>query len=77
MRCAKRPPVRNKIDLSDPVQVRAWKRRLGLSTSDLQRVVQKVGNSISAVTKEIELERMPAEPPPGASPEQSNVPALA
>jgi hypothetical protein len=77
MRCAKHPPVRNKIDLSDPSQVRAWKRRLGLSTSDLQRVVEKVGNSISAVTKEIELERMPAETPPGAGPEQPTVPALA
>ena len=65
MRCAKYPPIRNKIDLSDPGQVRAWKRRLGLSTSDLQRIVEKVGNSISAVTKEIELERMPGNPAGG------------
>ena len=77
MRCAKYPPIRNKIDLSDPGQVRAWKRRLGLSTSDLQRIVEKVGNSISAVTKEIELERMPAQTPPEAGLEQSTVPALA
>src|SRR5277367_2608795 len=49
MRCSKQPPVRNKIDLSDPSQVRVMKRRLGLSTGDLQRVVEKVGNSISAV----------------------------
>jgi hypothetical protein len=47
MRCAKHPPIRNKIDLSDPGQVRAWKRRLGLSTSDLQRIVEKVGNSLA------------------------------
>jgi len=77
MRCTKRPPVRNKIDLSDPGQVRAWKRRLGLSTSDLQRVVQKVGNSVSAVTKELELQRIPAEIPPVAAPEQPTIPALA
>ena len=77
MRCAKHPPIRNKIDLSDPGQVRAWKRRLGLSTSDLQRIVEKVGNSISAVTKEIELERMPAETPLVVEPEQPTVPALA
>jgi hypothetical protein len=60
MRCAKHPIVRNKIDLTDPNQVRAWRRRLEVSTDDLQRVVEKVGVSISAVTKEIELERMPA-----------------
>jgi hypothetical protein len=76
MRCSKHPAVRNKIDLSDPSQVRVMKRRLGLSISDLQRVVKKVGNSISAVTKEIELERMRAENPPGAGPEQSIVAAL-
>jgi hypothetical protein len=76
MRCAKRPPVRNKIDLSDPGQVRAWKRRLGLSTNDLQRVIQKVGNSISAVTKEIELERMAAENPQGAGACEPTVSAL-
>jgi hypothetical protein len=50
---------------------------LGLSTSDLQRIVENVGNSISAVTKEIELERMPAQTPPEAGLEQSTVPALA
>lgn len=74
MRCAKHPPIRNKIDSSDPGQVRAWKRRLGLSTSDLQRIIEKVGNSISAITKEIELERMPAESPPVADPEQPAAP---
>jgi Protein of unknown function (DUF3606) len=64
MRSAKRPPIRNRIDLSDPGQVRAWKRRLGLSTNDLQRVIEKVGNSITAVTKEIELERASGESTP-------------
>jgi hypothetical protein len=73
MLCAKHPPVRNKIDLSDPGQVRVWKRRLGLSTSDLRRVVEKVGNSISAVTKEIELERTPADTLPAAESEQPSV----
>ena len=77
MRCAKHRPIRNKIDLSDPGQVRAWKRRLGLSTSDLQRIVEKVGNSISAVTKEIELERMPTEIPLVPDREQPTVPDLA
>ena len=60
MRCAKHPVIRNKIDLTDPNQVRVWKRRLGVSTEDLQRMVEKVGDSISAVTKQPELERTPA-----------------
>jgi hypothetical protein len=60
MRCAKHPIVRNKIDLTDANQVRAWRRRLGVSPDELQRVVEKVRVSISAVTKEIELERTPA-----------------
>jgi hypothetical protein len=77
MRCAKHPAIRNKIDFSDPGQLRAWKRRLGLSTSDLERIVEKVGNSISAVTKEINLERMPTVTPPAADPEQPTVPAMA
>jgi uncharacterized protein YjcR len=57
MRRAKHPVIRNKIDLTDPNQVRSWKRRLGVSTEDLQRIVEKVGDSISAVTKEIELKK--------------------
>jgi uncharacterized protein YjcR len=60
MRRAKHPVIRNKIDLTDPNQVRSWKRRLGFSTEDLQRIVEKVGDSISAVTKEIELKKTPA-----------------
>jgi hypothetical protein len=60
MRYAKHPVIRNKIDLTDPNQVRTWKRRLGVSAEDLQRIVEKVGDSISAVTKEIELKKTPA-----------------
>ena len=73
MLCAKRPPVRNKLDLSDPAQVRAWKRRLGISNDDLRRIVGKVGNSISAVSKEIELERNPPDTFPAADSEQPSV----
>jgi Protein of unknown function (DUF3606) len=57
MRFAKHPPIRNKIDLADPAQVRTLKRRLGMSGDDLLRVVEKVGNSISAVTKEVTLQK--------------------
>ena len=57
MRHAKPQPIRNKIDLADPSQIRILKRRLGISADDLQRVVEKVGNSIAAVSKEIEPQK--------------------
>jgi hypothetical protein len=53
----KRPPIRNKIDLADPAQLRAWTRRLGISADVLKTVVDKAGNSVAAVTKEVELQR--------------------
>jgi hypothetical protein len=55
MRRLKPAPIRNKIDLADPRQVRLLKKRLGISVDDLQRLVGKVGNSITAVSKEAEL----------------------
>jgi Protein of unknown function (DUF3606) len=54
MRHAKPPPVRNKIDLADPCQTRGLKKRFGISADDLQRVVGRVGNSIAAVSKELQ-----------------------
>lgn len=57
MQRVKHPPIRNKIDLTEPIQVRAWTRRLDISHDALKAVVEKVGNSVAAVTKEIELQR--------------------
>jgi Protein of unknown function (DUF3606) len=57
MLCTKRPPIRNLINLSDPRQVRTIRRRLGISGADLERIVQKAGNSIAAISKEVELEK--------------------
>ena len=57
MQRIKHPPIRNKIDLADPVQLRAWTRRLDISPDALKAVVDKVGNSVAAVTKEVELQR--------------------
>ena len=57
MRRIKPVAARNKIDVTDASQVRILKRRLGVSSDDLHRVVAKVGNSIAAVTKEIELQK--------------------
>jgi len=57
MQRVKHPPVRNKINLADPAQVRAWTRRLGVSIEVLKAVVDRVGNSVAAVAKEVELQR--------------------
>ena len=57
MQRIKHPPVRNKIDLAEPIQVRAWTRRLDISADALKAVVEKVGNSVAAVTKEVGLQR--------------------
>ena len=53
----KHPPIRNKINLEDPTQLRAWTRRLDVSADSLKAIVDKVGNSVAAVTKEVELQR--------------------
>jgi hypothetical protein len=57
MRHTKPLATRNKIDVADASQIRILKRRLGISSDDLHRVVAKVGNSIAAVTKEIECQK--------------------
>jgi Protein of unknown function (DUF3606) len=36
MRRAKPQSIRNKIDLADPTQIRAWTKRLGISADELQ-----------------------------------------
>jgi len=66
MQRIKHPPIRNKISLADPTQVRAWTRRLAISTDSLKAVIDKVGNSVAAVTKEVELQRAahPTSPAP-------------
>jgi Protein of unknown function (DUF3606) len=57
MHRVKHPPLRNKINLAEPAQVRVWTRRLGISADVLNVVVERVGNSVAAVTKEVELQR--------------------
>ena len=54
MRHTRPQPVRNKIDFADPCQARSLQRRLDISADDLQRAVEKVGNSIAAVSKELQ-----------------------
>jgi hypothetical protein len=57
MQRIRRPLIRNKINPSDPAQVRALTRRLGVSADALHAVVSRMGNSVAAVTKEVELQR--------------------
>src|SRR5436305_5534600 len=59
MQRVKHPPIRNKIDMTDRAQVRAWTRRLRLRANELAAIIEKVGNSAGAVTKEVELQRAP------------------
>ena len=47
MQRAKHPPIRNKIEMDDPAQVRAWTRRLRLPANELKEVIEKVGNSVA------------------------------
>ncbi|MEA2915509.1 MAG: hypothetical protein QOJ15_7590 [Bradyrhizobium sp.] len=57
MQRVRHPPIRNKIDLAESTQLRAWSRRLDMSPDALRAVVDKVGNSVAAVTKEVVLQR--------------------
>jgi Protein of unknown function (DUF3606) len=53
MRRVKQQPIRNKLDLSDPTQVRLLRKRLHLSDLELINIVDRVGNSLSAIGKEV------------------------
>jgi Protein of unknown function (DUF3606) len=56
----KHQPIRNLIDLADAKQVRTLTKRLKISEDELRQIVEKVGNSIAAITKEVELQRAAA-----------------
>jgi len=57
MQSEKAPAIRNKVDMLDAGQVRILKKRLGISEEDLIRIVEKVGDSIATISKEVELEK--------------------
>jgi len=48
---------RNRLDLTNRVQVRVVKRRLRVSEEDLKAAIDKVGNSIASISKELDLQR--------------------
>ena len=46
-------PDRSKINMSEDFEVKYWLKALGVSRTELQRAVDKVGNSAAAVRKEL------------------------
>jgi 3-oxoacyl-[acyl-carrier-protein] synthase III len=46
---------RSHISMGQPHEVQYWTRHLGVSKEELQRTVDKVGNSAAAVRKELGL----------------------
>ncbi|MEY9883455.1 DNA-binding XRE family transcriptional regulator [Bradyrhizobium sp. USDA 328] len=59
MLCSRPPrPIRTTLDLANAEQVKSVRRRLGISDTDLARIVDKIGNSLAAIEKEVELERL-------------------
>jgi hypothetical protein len=57
MRRPKIQTIRNKVDLTDRVQVRVVTKRLGVSQAELTDLVDRIGNSISAIAKEVHLQK--------------------
>ena len=49
---------RNCLDLRDHVQVRVVRRRLKISDEQLANIVRKAGNSIAAISKEANQQRL-------------------
>lgn len=46
-------PDRSKINMGEDFEVKCWLKALGVSRNELQRAVDKVGNSATAVRKEL------------------------
>jgi 3-oxoacyl-[acyl-carrier-protein] synthase III len=47
------PQDRSKINMQEAYAVKYWARELGVSREELQKAVDKVGNSAAAVRKEL------------------------
>jgi hypothetical protein len=57
MRQSKFRSLRNTLDTTDANQVRAMKKRFRLSDTELAEIVDKIGNSIAAIGKEVARQR--------------------
>ncbi|MDA9418504.1 hypothetical protein XH81_27090 [Bradyrhizobium sp. CCBAU 25360] len=55
-----RPPrvIRTTLDLANAKQVKSVRKRLKISDADLVRIVEKIGNSLTAIEKEVQLEKL-------------------
>jgi hypothetical protein len=47
-------PDRSKINVHGPREAKYWAHQLGISKDQLRKLVEKVGNSATAVRKELE-----------------------
>jgi 3-oxoacyl-[acyl-carrier-protein] synthase III len=47
---------RSKIHMHEAYEVRCWTKALGVSKEELQKAVDKVGNSVAAVRKELAVQ---------------------
>ena len=50
---------RSRINMNEAYEVKYWTRHLGVSREELQRAIDKVGNSAASVRKELENGRAP------------------
>jgi hypothetical protein len=57
MRRLKSQTMRNKLDLTDRAQVRLAKKRFRLSENELAEIVARIGNSLSAIGKQVAFQR--------------------
>lgn len=48
-------PDRSRINLSEDFEVKYWTKHLGVSREQLEKAVEKVGNSAATVRKELGL----------------------
>jgi uncharacterized protein DUF3606 len=46
-------PDRSKINMHEDYEVKYWTKELGVTRGQLQKAIEKVGNSASAVRKEL------------------------
>ena len=53
MHVTKATPDRLHLDLKDELTVRAFAKNCNVTTEDLTKAVQKVGNSLAALRKEL------------------------
>ena len=68
MLCSRPPrPIRTTLDLANAEQVKAVRKRLRITRADLIRIVDKIGNSLSAIEKEVELENLTVAQPSSAN----------